>query len=45
MIILSKESSVLLDQDTKKLIKELFGDNFGKIVENYESKLINENQK
>ena len=45
MIILSKESSYLLDQDTKTLIKELFGENFGKIVDNYEGNLIAKDRK
>jgi hypothetical protein len=39
MIILSKESSDLLDERTKQLIKELFGENFGRIVENYEERI------
>jgi hypothetical protein len=44
MIILSKESSYHLDQDTKLLIKELFGENFGKIVDNYEGIIISKDE-
>lgn len=37
LVILSKDKQVQLDDNTKLVIKELFGENFSKIVNSYES--------
>ena len=38
MIILSKDTGIFLDEQTKVIIKEMFGEDFSKIVDNYENR-------
>lgn len=44
LIILSKDKSNFLGENTKKLIKDVFGDNFSKIVEKYEANIADNNK-